>query len=153
MAYATPRVSTLSPTARTTCRVVGILLLVVGLVLFVMAPLSAISGMSDFQDGGSPATSMGSFVVFGFTGVLCIGIGGFLTRLGFLRVASEIVATETSGAVRHAADAFGRGFAGGARSAGFDGSATQQVVRLKCRSCGFLESEDARFCSKCGKPA
>jgi hypothetical protein len=151
MAYATPRVSTMSPTARTTCRVVGITLLAVGLALFVMAPISILAGMSAFLDGGSPFTPMVSFIAFGFGGVLCIGIGAFLTKLGFLRVASETVATETSGAVEHSAGAFGRGFVGGARSAGLNGMTMQQVIRVKCRSCGFLESEDAKFCSKCGK--
>jgi len=24
-------------------------------------------------------------------------------------------------------------------------------VRIKCRNCGYLETEDAEFCSKCGQ--
>lgn len=27
----------------------------------------------------------------------------------------------------------------------------KEVVKVKCRECGFLETEDAEFCSKCGK--
>lgn len=112
-----------------------------------MAPLSVLGGMQDFMAGGSPFAPMASFIAFGFGGVVLIGIGAFLTRLGFLRLGADLVATETAPAVEHSAGAVGRGL----RSSGFGGASTVQLVRVKCRGCGFLESEDATFCSKCGK--
>jgi len=32
------------------------------------------------------------------------------------------------------------------------GAPSKPIVRVKCRSCGFLEREDAVYCSSCGKP-
>lgn len=32
------------------------------------------------------------------------------------------------------------------------GLGRREVVRIRCRSCGYLETEDARFCSGCGAP-
>ena len=30
-------------------------------------------------------------------------------------------------------------------------SETKEVIKIKCRSCGCLNDEDARFCKACGK--
>jgi len=35
--------------------------------------------------------------------------------------------------------------------AGASGAAPRQEVRIRCRSCGYLETEDATFCSACGQ--
>lgn len=34
---------------------------------------------------------------------------------------------------------------------GASGAAPRQEVRIRCRSCGYLETEDATFCSACGQ--
>ena len=31
------------------------------------------------------------------------------------------------------------------------GGGGREVVKIKCRNCGYLETEDAEFCSKCGQ--
>lgn len=144
------RMTTLSPGARMACRIVGISLIVVGLAGFIFAPISMVSGMADFMDGGSPFIGMRSFLLFGFGGVLCIGLGAFLTKLGFLRMAADIVSTETAGAVEHSSGALGRGLGKGLHQSGTL-SRGRDIVKIKCRRCGFLESEDAKFCSDCGK--
>jgi hypothetical protein len=130
----------------------GITFLAVGGVLF-LSPILLLSLFfaSLFRDpfGAAPLgfLLMGLASLLGFAGVACLGIGGYYLRLGYLRAAAEFVASETGGAFESVAEAGARGAGRGwAHSAG-----TVQVVRVKCRSCGFLESEDARFCSKCGK--
>ncbi len=38
------------------------------------------------------------------------------------------------------------------REVGFGSPVAQSPdVRVKCRNCGYLETEDAEFCSKCGQ--
>lgn len=57
-------------------------------------------------------------------------------------------AMETSPALGIASTAI----AEGVRKAGAVGvQPPQAAVRVKCRSCGYLDSEDATFCSRCGQ--
>jgi len=30
-------------------------------------------------------------------------------------------------------------------------SIRSEIIKIKCPNCGYLENEDAKFCSKCGK--
>ena len=69
-------------------------------------------------------------------------------RLGLVRPVTGYVATEAAPAIETAATAFGTGL----RDAGFGAPGVGgTVVRVKCRNCGYLETEDAEFCSKCGQ--
>lgn len=140
-------VATLSPGARIACRALGFLLVAIGLAGLILALVAMTGGPSvmspDFE--GESKDTMGRFMLFGFGGMACLGLGAFLLRLGFLRLGAEILATETAPAVEHSAGAVGRGL-----RAGGLGQAVE-VVKVKCRKCGFLESQDARFCSSCGK--
>jgi hypothetical protein len=121
----------LSPSARAGWQVLTIVLVVLGLGLFLY---------------GAVALMQGSFAVFplALVGVILFGAGGMLGRLAFLRPVSELVATETESAVEHTASTVGRGL----RSS-WDAPAKE--IRIRCRTCGFLASEDATYCSKCGK--
>lgn len=91
---------------------------------------------------------------FGFT---LIGLGGNALRTAFLSPAGGMG---------------GGGFAGGTPFDEIEGQlqqmiaatravtpqpgtlpqAAKEVVKIKCRKCGNLESEDAAFCRKCGQP-
>lgn len=69
----------------------------------------------------------------------------------FRKVASYI-ATEASPAIETGSHAFGKGMGTGLKEAGIGTSNTpKEVIKIKCPHCGYLESEDAEFCSKCGK--
>lgn len=140
----------MSPGARLACRIAGISLIIIGLASFVYAPIAVLSGMESFMSGASPIGPLVTFIIFGFGGIVCIGLGAFLTKLGFLRLASDLVATETSGAVEHSSDAFGRGLGRGLHDSGTL-SRGRDIVKVRCRECGFLEDEGAKFCSDCGK--
>jgi hypothetical protein len=97
--------------------------------------------------------SVGSFVVRAFGGMALFMVGGVLMGLGFMRPMAEISATETAHAVEHTSAAMGRGLSKGLRQDGFQwGGNARPVVKVRCRSCGALDSEDAKFCSACAKP-
>lgn len=91
--------------------------------------------------------------------VYAVGIGLVFSGIGLMR---SIFRSSVSGYV-----------SGGPAAVGFDPEAIQNmmktsmaqatavsaaapaskdVVKVKCRSCGSLEREDATYCSKCGKP-
>lgn len=101
----------------------------------------------------------------GFTGVICVFIGAvgmmfgarglFFARAGsILRYAAgetapvakdtfDYLADETQEGVEKVARAVTKGAARTASAA--------EVIKVRCRGCGYLESEDAKFCSGCGK--
>jgi hypothetical protein len=82
-------------------------------------------------------------LAFFLGGVLVAG-GATLAKLAFAGPVAGVLATETEGAVEVTASAVGRGL-----RAGMAGGAVGTVVKVKCRSCGYLETEDAKFCSQC----
>ncbi|MEA3202700.1 MAG: hypothetical protein QOI63_366 [Thermoplasmata archaeon] len=120
---------------------IGILSLGFAIVTMTSGPSVFDSSPQEFERQAS--SQFRSVALFGFGGIVLLAVGSKLTRLGFLRAAAELVATETEGAVEHVGAAAGRGWSSGA--------GTVQVVKVKCRSCGFLETEDAAYCSHCGK--
>lgn len=136
---------------RRVLQVGGVLCLVAGLVLFLMGPLAALRsfGSAASGDGGveDAVGGMMGLVLFSFLGMLFLVAGAVMARFGFMRPVAELTATETAGALEHAAGAAGRGLRGAGLGAGREGG---EVVKVKCRGCGFLDSEDARFCSGCG---
>ncbi|MFW3145585.1 MAG: hypothetical protein ACMUIE_02090 [Thermoplasmatota archaeon] len=101
-------------------------------------------------------------------GIILMAAGGFMTMIGLVMLWNAYIgkfakyySTEMKGAYSKAGDGLGYGFAHGARRAGAfnlgspansrGGYGSREVVKVRCRSCGYLDSEDARFCSKCGK--
>lgn len=92
--------------------------------------------------GDNPMPSTAGPALLGFGGVIMMAVGGFLLKLGLVKPVASIVAADASPALgyaaRHVAAGVKEGLAGGVAA-----------VKVRCRSCGFLESEDARFCSQC----
>ena len=136
-------------------RIGGFLLVGIGLALLVLNVINMTRGgprPGDPDFMGQAEADSRSFMLLGILSVACIMAGATLLRFGFMRSVSSIVATETAPAVEYSSAALGRGIGSGLRESGFAGGVgPAAVVRLKCRSCGFLESEDARFCSQCSK--
>ena len=134
-------------------RQLGIGLLVVGFLLFLLSFVPVFLAFNRFMEDpfGSSGSMFGSFFlsfVIGALSIIMIGAGGFALRLGLVRPVTGYVATEAASAIETAATAFGTGL----RDAGFGApGAGGTVVRVKCRNCGYLETEDAEFCSKCGQ--
>lgn len=137
----------LSDGQRLAIRISGILIILVALALiaFVFSRF-----LSLFTTGGPPPESFLDQIplMFGLfaLGAVCMMVGTFLLRLGFLRPLSEIVATETEGALHSAGGSLGRGWRTGQEQE------PSGDIRIRCRECGELEKESAKFCSSCGKP-
>ena len=140
----------MAPRTRRTLQVVGLCLLIPGFILFLVGgilPFFSLMGGSEPSEEGFRAFGASlvvSFLVTGL-GMMMFVAGGICASLGFRKPMSELAATDTELAVETTAGAFGRGLTRGGIGGG------QQVVRVKCRSCGHLETEDATYCSKCGK--
>jgi len=141
---------------------VGIPLLILGVIFLILGLMSFGSG---FGSSAGSFTEMNQFASKGFSSIMFIAGGGFLLIIGVAliyfsqigRVASY-VATEASPAIETVGHAVGKGVAGGISEAGgikmttdSKESVDTKDIRIKCRHCGFLESIDAEFCSKCGK--
>ncbi len=139
----------LTPGQRWGIRVAGIVLTMVG-VLFVVMAFSQIlqggpsPGDEDFMDRARQQA--GTMLAYFGIGTVALFFGIALLQLGFLRPYSQIVATETEGAVETVGGALGRGW----KSANDPATATE-TIRVRCRGCGSLEQETAKFCSACGK--
>ncbi|KAA0006002.1 MAG: hypothetical protein DRM98_03835 [Thermoplasmata archaeon] len=123
---------------KTIMRVVGIPLMIIGLIIWIFFFINF--GRAGFESAQTNALlSMGGFVLF--------AIGVMLVRLSIIRPVSKYYATELSPAMEIAGQSIGKGL----NQSGFGKSKVKEVIKIKCPHCGYLESEDAEFCSKCGK--
>jgi len=75
---------------------------------------------------------------------LLLPLGAWLLHIGFMGWFASLTAGETAGAFEVTAGAAGRGL-----KAGLGEAAGSTVVKLRCRECGYLETEDAKYCSRC----
>jgi len=145
---------------------IGLALIGAGLLVFRYANEIAgqISGyIAPPPEGGDP-TGLGTaqfgylpFVVWGF-GFTLIGLGGNMLRMAFM---SSVVGGMGGGAMAggmspEMLDGYMQQALTGTRGMTAQSAATaapvpKEVVKVKCRNCGSLESEDAAFCRKCGK--
>lgn len=124
----------------------GVFLIIIGVFLLLYGFIQFSMLWSNFGNINTPNNQqdLNSFAYFGIGGFLLVmGIG--CTYLSIIRGVSKYIATETSPAVTIASRAFGKGM----HESGT--TPPRQIIKVKCPSCGFLESEDAEFCSKCGK--
>lgn len=129
----------------------GAVLLLFGLILFLNLPLGVALGGHPF--GPSPSALGISFLI-SVVSMFLFGIGATALRLGMVRPVSRYVATETAPAMEYEAEALGRGIAEGFQGVGVappgSGGLLPTTIKVKCRNCGYLESEDATYYSKCG---
>lgn len=138
----------------------GAVLSIVGLGMFGYVFVSAFLG---FNDPGGPAVVVPRmFRIFplAFIGIILSGIGQWIRSLGRAGLSGSGLLLSPEGEVRDA-EPWDR--AEGARTqhrleevpglAGLGaGDRRPPEVRIRCRACGYLETEDARFCSACGQP-
>jgi hypothetical protein len=137
----------LTPERRRALRVWGIIISAVGYLMFFSVPLMMVLAF-----GSRVIPPFPLFIVFAFGGVILIAVGRFLLRFGFMKPMAEIMATETGGAVEYSSERMAKGIGKGLKGAGLNLGAVREVVKVKCRKCGFLETEDAKYCSSCAKP-
>jgi hypothetical protein len=123
---------------KTAMKAIGIPLLSIGFVFVII-------GFTSF-DTGTFEESKGYMIIF--------GAGGFMTVLGIGLISTSITkpvsryyATETSPAMKITGESIGRGLG----QSGFGRVYAKEIIKVKCPHCGYLEREDANFCSKCGE--
>ncbi|MBU2072809.1 MAG: zinc ribbon domain-containing protein [Actinobacteria bacterium] len=132
---------------RTTLRVIGAVLLVVGVPVFAWGIYSVFT-----YDGydGPPGTAILAFM----GGLPLIGIGLMALNVGTIGAQSRYVAGETMPTVKQSASYLsdGEGIMGVGRTVDDDPHGTRGATATGpfCRSCGVRNDEDARFCDGCG---
>jgi len=88
------------------------------------------------------------FLIFiGF--VLCM-IGLQLWYATKVDKISRYMSKATGDSAKYTTEKVTDGFASGLEKHGM-GLGRKEVIKVKCRNCGYLETEDAEFCSKCGQ--
>lgn len=119
-------------------RAIGIPLLIIGAILCIYEFVSITSGGYG---------SLGRYGIFYIGGFFMVAVGLMLIVASFVRPVSKYYATEMSPALKITGESIGEGL----KESGFGTPQTKEVIKIKCPHCGYLESEDAEFCSKCGK--
>jgi len=145
---------------KTAMRAIGIPLLVTGIILVIIGFVSFASphpdepkvGVDSHQEFSekmdrSSERHMNSMLMFGAGGFMAV-IGFALVGASLTRPVSKYYATEMDPALKIAAQSIGEGLK---ESGAFESKQQKEIIKIKCPHCGYLESEDADFCSKCGK--
>ncbi|MHA1799074.1 MAG: zinc ribbon domain-containing protein [Candidatus Helarchaeota archaeon] len=151
--------------------VTGIVFMGIGLSLFTNNNFASPTWWQDSQFGfnltgvgigfivGGMFTLIGTFIMFSFANQGKISL--FIAKQQVPVI--NYMAEATAPAVEVTAEASSKGLRKGlnldkqietiATGIGGRGADTKpkEVIRIKCRNCGYLETEDAEFCSKCGQ--
>jgi hypothetical protein len=128
----------LTPTTRKTLQILGPMLIIVGITLVVIA----VRDMPNLSaDGG-----MGKFGL-AFIGIPVLFVGAVISQIGFMKPMSELVVTETADAASHGAHNIAKAAMRGVNEAG----GLNSNIKIRCRACGELDDEHAKFCSGCGQ--
>ncbi len=128
---------------------IGAILMVIGIILFLVSATSMMAPSSNPFDFAANQARMNSSFVTAFIGIIFLALGFGALRLGLIRPVTTYVASEASPAIERVSEA-----AAGGLKKGFGANPlkSESLVKVKCRNCGYLESEDAIYCGKCGKP-
>jgi multisubunit Na+/H+ antiporter MnhG subunit len=134
---------------------VGAIMLIIGLSLIIMGVITISTAPDFFEQSSDHMAAFSRGATMAFIGFGLMSVGGMIIYITNIRRVTRYMATETAPAVEIMGDAAGHGLAQGTRSAGgikidASGSLGKEVIKVKCRNCGFLDTEDATFCSKCG---
>ncbi len=147
-AYAATRNRRSAPTlpfgwGAVTVLAVGAVLLIAGILIILYAMFSFITGIlnnalsADFSISGFFGGFFGAMMLFVLGGVLA-GVGGWMVRLWWLFLLFGAVAGTNA-----SADTV-RGREEMAAAAG--------NIKVRCRACGRLNPEEAKYCIACGQP-
>ncbi len=122
-----------------TVALVGAVLTIIGIVLILYGMLQFFTGTifnatsGDFNIGSFFSGFFGAVILFVIGGVLA-GVGGWLIRLWWLFLIVDVAAG-----------------GGGADTVRGREAMAAGDVKVRCRSCGRLNPEEARFCLSCGQ--
>ena len=147
-------------------KIIGIILLLIGISLIIAGIFFGITSLNSMGTknfmlfGGATAGSI-------FGGCVCIMIALLLLIRAYQREIIRYGYEETGMALgtasKTAVDGYGRiigqgseALASGIKSVGgiklnVDTN-KEQIIKIKCRACGTLNDEDAKYCDECGQP-
>ncbi len=135
---------------RTILRIIGPIVLIIGVIFALAGFISVFSSVNDFQMG--PPKNFWCL----FVGFPLIFIGLVMCQFGFMGKVARYVAGETApvgkDVFNYAADGTKEGIKTIASAVGeglgIKGGINQ--AKIKCHKCGNLNDEAAKFCSSCG---
>jgi len=126
-------------------------LLTLGVAFFVIAVILIILSFVFSDFGPNIALFIPSFFVIFIGCVLCM-IGFQLWYATKVDKISRYMSKATGDSARYTTEKVTDGFATGLSKHGMSiGGGGKEVIKVKCRNCGYLDSEDAEYCSKCGE--
>ncbi len=130
---------------------IGLLVVIVGLVILIWGFIQ-IGGIGlgdmDFSFIWKIAVGGGLAAI----GIIPFGVGMYFYMASKMDKISKFYSRATGGAMKYSTEQVTDGFATGLQKHGMSiGGGGKEVVKIKCRNCGYLETEDAEFCSKCGQ--
>ncbi len=132
----------------------GMVLVVLGVILFLIGFLSAVFSFGEPMSlGGGLPTGF----AMPFIGVVLAIIGGFLRHVGARGLAGSGMVLDPDKA-REDLNPFTRAAGGmvqdavkGFREAAGDKAEAKETVKVRCPSCRALNDEEAKFCNQCGQ--
>ncbi|HYY90548.1 MAG TPA: zinc ribbon domain-containing protein [Candidatus Dormibacteraeota bacterium] len=128
---------------------IGVILLIVGIIMFLSAVATFTSPSPNPFDFAATQARMSSEFVTAAIGMIFLAIGSVALRFGLVRPVTSYLASEASPAIERVSAAAGLGLKQGL---GANPLQSETTVKVRCRNCGYLENEDATFCGRCGKP-
>ncbi len=139
--------------------IIGVLVTVAGVgTMFSTPPMPPLTGnFQQDQAAGdawfqqSSAQGAAGFAMAAI-GMILLFFGAVALQFGTVRPVTRYLAGETSPAVETASEAMARGLMKGGLSVPHGPEPPTTVVKVKCKSCGYLDTEDATYCSRCGQP-
>ena len=131
--------------------VIGAILIIAGGGIFVWG----ITSLSDIGIGDMDFSFMwkmvGGGAVLGI-GAIVLGVGVYFYMASKMDKIAKFYSRATAPAAKYTTEQVTDGLASGLKKHGMGiGIGGKEVVKIKCRNCGYLETEDAEFCSKCGQ--
>ncbi|MFX1593212.1 MAG: zinc-ribbon domain-containing protein [Promethearchaeota archaeon] len=150
-------------------KIIGVFSLIIGISLIIAGvffSIASLNSMGDFESN--------NFMIFGGASVGCFfggGVGIMIALASFsmayqrsiTKYAYEETGMALGTASERAVDGYGRmigkgseAMTRGIRNAGgikYDVDIKEkEIIKIKCRACGTLNDEDAKFCDNCGQP-
>lgn len=141
-------------------KLIGIVLLIAGfLIIFfgIVQIFIVFTEPTDWDNFEQQANrQMGQFfigAILTFVGFVMIGFGFQMSVAGRAGGITKYFARESAPATRIMTEAVAEGFSRGLHESGIGSSreTVKEVIKIRCPHCGYLETEDADYCSKCGK--
>ncbi|MFX1254914.1 MAG: zinc ribbon domain-containing protein [Promethearchaeota archaeon] len=134
----------------------GVVIAVIGLVLFLSTAFPSITGNMGFEDilGAFGQSFIGSFIglIILFVGSVMVIIGIYVLFFSNIGKIASYVADETAPATTTMSGAVTKGLReGGGIPIDVSVTESKEKIKIKCQNCGALNDEDDTYCSKCGE--